>query len=272
MDGSTVRSGRGFAVCLALAVVAAAMGATQALAQSSPVCVPPPSGMVAWWPGDGNALDLAGGNNATWLGTVAYTTGEVGQAFSLNGSSYLQVPSSASLSPTAAITIDAWIHPTATATSRIVDKITAGGNDGYLLDLYGGKLRLLVDSVGLSGATTLQANTTYHVAGTFDGTTMTVYVNGSSDGSVPYNGTIPVNALPVRIGVDSTGAANFFTGWVDEVEIFNRALSQAEIQSIVSAGPAGKCKGQPIPASSPVALAALALLISAAAALALARR
>ncbi len=253
-------------------VVALLAGAGMGIAQPSPVCVQPPVGMVGWWPGDGSTADLIGGNPGTWHGTVAYTAGEVGQAFSLGGSSYVDVPSSPALSPTAAITIDAWVNTSqSNATGRIVDKITVAGTDGYLLDLLGGQLRLIVDGHSVLGGSTLQSGVTYHVAGTFDGSTLTVYVDGVSDGTYSWSGTIPTNSLPVRIGADSTGVANRFVGWIDEVEIFSRGLSQAEIQGIHNAFSAGKCKVQPIPALSPLGVAVLALLVAAAAAVLLSR-
>src|ERR1035437_6588072 len=48
-------------------------------------CVPSPSGLVAWWPGEGNAHDITGTNNGVLEGGVAFAAGEVGQAFSFNG-------------------------------------------------------------------------------------------------------------------------------------------------------------------------------------------
>src|ERR1035441_4043617 len=48
-------------------------------------CTAAPSGLVSWWPGDGFALDVAGTNNGTLQGGAAYSAGEVGQAFSLDG-------------------------------------------------------------------------------------------------------------------------------------------------------------------------------------------
>ncbi len=274
MNGSGARGAQRVVAAVALLACAIALCApSAAVAQAQPVCVPPPAGMVGWWPGDGTTLDLVGTGTGSWVGTAAYTAGEVGQAFRFDGSSYVLVPSSAALSPTAAITIDAWINPTAgSTTARIVDKITAGAGDGYLLDLLRGQLRLIVDGVSVTGATALQGGVTYHVAGAYDGATLTVYVDGVADGSFAHTGAIPVNALPLRIGADSTGAGNLFTGWIDEVELFDRALSQGEIQAIVAAGPAGKCKPEPIPASSPAALGALALVLAAAGALVLARR
>jgi len=89
-----------------------------------------------------------------------------------------------------------------------------------------------------------------------------VYVNGVSDGSVAFTGVIPTSALPVRIGADQSGA-NTFTGWIEEVEIFNRALTPQEILAIRNAFTAGKCKQQQaVPANSTLGLLLLSLLIA----------
>src|SRR5271169_3729630 len=50
-------------------------------------CVPAPSGVVGWWPGNGNAVDIAGGNNGMLTNGVTYVPGEVGQAFNFNSNS-----------------------------------------------------------------------------------------------------------------------------------------------------------------------------------------
>src|SRR5712692_3427355 len=49
------------------------------------VCVEPPAGLVSWWPADGNADDIAGGNDATLMGGATFAPGKVGQAFFLDG-------------------------------------------------------------------------------------------------------------------------------------------------------------------------------------------
>src|ERR1035437_2844067 len=60
-------------------------------------CVSPPVGLVAWWPGEGNANDIAGTNNGIIYGGVSFVAGEVGQAFSFDGTSgYAKMPASAS--------------------------------------------------------------------------------------------------------------------------------------------------------------------------------
>jgi len=83
------------------------------------------------------------------------------------------------------------------------------------------------------------------VAGTFDGSTWKVYVNGALVGSNSAGGNLgPTTSAPLIIGTSGTCAAGF-GGLVDEVEIFNRVLSQSEIQGIVNASSAGKCKAPP---------------------------
>jgi hypothetical protein len=80
-----------------------------------------------------------------------------------------------------------------------------------------------------------------HVAGTYDGTTYSVYINGVLDGTATLGGTVPVNpGLTFRIGGDSTGA-NLFVGLIDEVEVYNRGLSAAEVAGLAASTTAGRC-------------------------------
>ena len=74
-----------------------------------PPCISAPTGLVGWWPGEGNANDLAGTNNGTLVNSVNFTNGRVGQAFSLDGASgYVLIPDSPSLDAfTTSITIEA---------------------------------------------------------------------------------------------------------------------------------------------------------------------
>jgi hypothetical protein len=205
-------------------------------------CVSPPPNMISWWTGDGTAADLQDGNDGTLVNGATFAPGMVGQAFSLDGvDDRVDVSDSDNLDVPSQITIDAWINPAALG-GRVVDKITAGKGDGYLLDTFGGNVRFVFGSQEVSGSTTLATNEFTHVAATYDFTTLNVYVNGVLDGTLLAEElSLSPNGLPLRIGADQTGA-NPFSGLIDEVEIFNRALSEAEIQSIVAAGGAGKCK------------------------------
>ena len=68
--------------------------------------------MVGWWPGDGNPDDIVGGNNGTLEGGAGFSSGEVGEAFSLNGNSqYVDVPTAQSIDVSQGdFTVDAWVN------------------------------------------------------------------------------------------------------------------------------------------------------------------
>jgi len=89
-------------------------------------CVPAPSGLVSWWPGEGNANDIIGTNDGTAV-DVTYANGMVGQAFSFNGSnSYVQVPDAPSLQLTNALTIEFWVKRQQLATEDYL--VNKGGD------------------------------------------------------------------------------------------------------------------------------------------------
>lgn len=193
---------------------------------------------MGWWRADCNSLDTSGKDNHGVSGVqngatpVSYAPGEVGNAFALNGTSYVQVPNAPTLRITTAITLHAWIFANSLG-GRIIDKISVGGGDGYLLDTFSGHLRLIIGNTILFSNSTLPTGTFVHVAGTWDGATGRVYVNGVLDGSKPM-GPLPNNTLDLRIGADSNGT-NRFNGLIDEANVLNRALSAAQI-AVIAAG------------------------------------
>jgi len=191
------------------------------------------SGLVAWYRAEGNASDSAGSNNGTVAG-VTYAAGKLGQAFDINGNQYVEAPDSASLDISSNITLAAWIYPRSLG-GRIVDKITAGANDGYLLDTLNNRLRLIAIG-GPSGSSILPTGSWVHVAGVYDGSQIRLYVNGAPDGTGPATGPIPTNNLTLKIG-NAHGAVVPFNGLIDDVRIYNRALSAADIQALASGTP-----------------------------------
>ena len=214
-------------------------------------CTPPPWNMVSWWPADNNANDVAGPNNGTFAANT-YAPGKVGQAFSFDGStSVVSIPHAASLMPTV-FTADAWIYPTPAGPgiTRILEK--GGYNGGSGGTGYGLTFNVANQSVQFeiwNGAnhqdavstSSIPFNTWTHIAGTFDGSTSKIYVNGLLENSVS-SVTMTPNTLPLTFGRAARGAFDFFTGEIDEVELFNRALSGPEIALLAEASGAGKCR------------------------------
>ena len=217
----------------------------------TPVCTSPPANMVSWWPGDGNADDIQGGNNGTPLNGAAFAPGKVGSAFSFDGvDDFVTVPYRPSLNLTQTLSIDAWVKPSvANLYGGIVEKtVNDHVNTQYMMDLEGGVVffRLIivpgVDHRTVRSNLPIPVNEWTHVVGTWDGNLMRLFINGvEQTETVAVTESINSGAGPTRIG--SLGDNVYrFNGLIDEVEIFSRALSAEEIVAIYDAGSAGKCK------------------------------
>ncbi len=213
-------------------------------------CTPPPANMIGWWPGDGNTKDIQGGNNGLLENGATFATGEVGQAFSLNGSNqYVTIPDSPALRP-ANVSVDGWFNFSSNSGVIVLfaKPVGTGLQDSYQVFLNGGVLSAGIgDSTSSDLATssfTPTPGTWYHIALTYDGSTLTLYVNDEVVASAATSRTIGYDGHAFLIGADSNNeqVSFFFPGLIDEVEIFDRALSADEIQSIYDAGSHGKCK------------------------------
>jgi hypothetical protein len=213
-------------------------------------CLPPPAGIVSWWSGDDVFTDLVGTNEGAAVGNVPFVAGEVLDAFSFTGASYVEVPDSPSLAfagTACAITIEAWVNSVSLSDQRVVDKAHAYGTDGYVLDIYHGGLRFLFGANWVS-AQAPPLGRFSHIAGTYDGATLTLYLNGNLANTFPYSTQIQSNGLSLLIGAANPPIPGYpatpasFDGAIDEVTIYDRALTLSEIQGIYEAGPLGKCK------------------------------
>jgi hypothetical protein len=182
--------------------------------------------------------DVSGnGNNGTTGNATWTTSGKYGNALTFNGTSArVTVNDAASLRLTGGMTLEAWVYPTTvnTATRDVIYK----GDDNYYLEgssFAGHKAPAMGGTLGspLYGPGALSANTWAHLAATYDGATMRLYVNGAQVASRAQTGAIATSANPLQIGGDSI-YGQYFAGRIDEVRIYNRALSQTEIQADMS--------------------------------------
>ena len=155
-----------------------------------PSCVPPPAGLVSWWPGDGDASDIQDGNDGTLQnGATAAAAGEVGLAFSFDGvDDFVNVPNNANLEP-ANVTVDMWFNSAAPgANAYLIAKgaedcdapsyslNTAGTGGGIAFDIWDGST---LARSPFSAATVFDGMW-HHVAGTFDGATVRLFIDGSN--------------------------------------------------------------------------------------------
>jgi hypothetical protein len=221
----------------------------------NPNCVPPSTNAVAWWPADGNAYDIVHTNHGTLQNGAGYGPGMVGQAFSLDGANdYVRVENGPDLNPTNAVTLESWVYLNNYATGSGYNNAAIIRKDGecsarqYLLSASpNGTFRahIGITNVGyyyVDSSVTPQNQTWYHVAETYNGTNLCIYVNGVLAGSTPVSGRIITTTQPLCIGGSANGCWDYFVnGFIDEPTIYNRALSATEISAIYSAGTAGKC-------------------------------
>ncbi|MGA2244785.1 MAG: LamG-like jellyroll fold domain-containing protein [Verrucomicrobiota bacterium] len=223
-------------------------------------CDPPPSGIVAWWPGEGNATDTIGTNNAVLDGGVTYAPGEVGQAFSFAGTSgYVFVPASSELNVGlgGGLTVEGWIETPTTNVSQIIvewqSALVAGGvhmqtGTGSGGDTSAGALYAnLMDTGGgshmiWSSPGVLVANQFQHIALTYDETSGlgTLYVNGTLVAQSSLGVFTPQTSNDFYLGMRLGGLLQY-TGLMDEISVYDRALAANEIAAIYLAGSAGKC-------------------------------
>jgi hypothetical protein len=228
-------------------------------------CEPVPSGLVSWWPADGNARDIAGGNNGTLVNGVTYVTGEVGEAFSFNngGTQAVDIPYSSSLNITNQVTIEFWMKADTNNPMNSFQGLVT--SDYYWISIDVGNPNLGVYGVDFAindkgtfyqtanangGGAHISAGVWHHIAGTYDGTNLQLYVDGQASGNpMPHTGAISPLVLPgefVSIGSEDGRAScgctgRHFWGLIDEASIYSRALSSNEIAAIYNAGSAGKC-------------------------------
>lgn len=207
-------------------------------------CVRPPAGMASWWPGDGDANDLVASNHGTLENGATFALGMVDKAFSLDGIDDFIETDDVDLPAT--FTIDAWIFPNNLAGVQLLVNKSSDDRSSYYFcfDNFG----KLVGSVTNSDinytqyrtdAIALTAGEWQHVVMTYNGNLgpgekMKFYVNGinfpaSPLGSYDVGGTPNDTDLVLRLGIYGDTAGSPFNGLMDEVELFNRVLTQTEI-------------------------------------------
>jgi hypothetical protein len=228
-------------VAIGLCVVVGAGGGEVAWAQ--------PSGLVAAYSfneGVGTTVADSSGNSNTGTisGAVWTSAGKFGSALVFDGTSArVTVPNASSLQLTTGMTLEAWVNPTA-VTGAWRDVVYKGNDDYYLeatspdggVPAAGGTF----SNYPLYGIAVLAPNIWTHLAVTYDGATLRLYVNGTQVAARAQTGLIQTSTNPLSVGGDSI-YGQFFQGAIDEVRVYNTALTPAQVQAdmntAVASGP-----------------------------------
>lgn len=208
-------------------------------------CMPAPAGLVGWWRAENNAADSAGNNSGELVGNTTFGSG-VGQCFEFDGDRDAVVIGNPTNLRIQNLTIETWIKRN--NPWRISFGADGGGflfgyvNGGYVFYL-GGNAHLYFGKAGtiaLPSKGTITDTNYHHVAVTKSGSTVTFYIDGVSNSVVCLGETFDFSA-PVGIGGEGDDADSSFLGRIDELAVYNRALTPAEILGIYNAADLGKC-------------------------------
>jgi Concanavalin A-like lectin/glucanases superfamily/WD40-like Beta Propeller Repeat len=216
-----------------------------------PGCVVDPGDVLGWWPGQN---DLTGAIGPDLTGTVAFADSLIGRGVLFDGTSdasTVELPA-----VTDGLTVEAWIKPVfSTNVQTIASRWDFPSVDdsarSYSLELIGNDLMWMTDETSSRRPEELRVpapflfdNEFHHVAATWNQTQMVVYVDGAAWGTAPSQGGVlnPAITTPFRLGGEGGIGASFrFEGIIDESAVIKRALTAAEVDEMVGAGPNAKC-------------------------------
>ncbi|MFC4006137.1 LamG-like jellyroll fold domain-containing protein [Nonomuraea purpurea] len=186
-------------------------------------------------------IDSSGQNNTGTGSGTAWVNGKYGKALSFNGSSSMvTVAHAASLRLTTGMTLSAWVNPatvTGTPWKSVVTKELNGEGASYALYAANGDALPSgwvqtdpVTPLTAEGTSPLPVNSWSHLALTYDGATLRMFVNGQQVDQTPLNAELYDDGSPLRIGGNAVWS-EYFSGLIDEVRVYNRAQTTAEIQT-----------------------------------------
>lgn len=203
------------------------------------------AGLVDWFRGDGNAQDSTGRSSGTLNGNVSFAPGEVGQAFNFGGAGYVALPASADLVGSVAFTVSAWVKTTAANGVIIQQRDASNFNGEYVLAVSNGLANFWAYGNGqldfnFSSSRAINDGQWHQVTAVRSASGAgQIYIDGVLSASA--SGTIePLGSnMNVYIGADVRAIAFgdpplYFTGLIDDVAVFNRALTPAEVQTIAT--------------------------------------
>lgn len=244
-----------------------------------------PGGLIGWWPGEGNALDSAGPNDGKLTNGMSFTNGIIGQAFRFDGTNgYILVPDSPILKPTN-LTIEAWVRfsslkskvygapadwqiiaekpdicppgpnwfPSYIGGYTLYKQKEKSGNDNFVFGVTASDG--VTDAYATNSAVSIQTNVWYFVVAVRGSNYVQLYVNGLFSHREPADTDQGYGTAPLYFG--SSGEPNHsdgrLEGSLDEVALYNRALSSNEIQETYTAELSGirNCLAPPVIVTQP---------------------
>ncbi len=211
------------------------------------------NGLVGYWKMDeaswngtaGEVRDSSGtGNNGTGGASVTTGAGKYGLGGVFNGTTqYVSVANNSTLNIATNITAAAWVYPTTiSGAAEIINKKTDAGSSGYRLRRSGATIIFEYSDgatvrIQVISPIKLVANQWQHVAATYDGQKVRIFYNGTEVYEEAHTGAMITNTSTLYLGAYNALNAYWWAGSLDEVRLYNRALSPAEITQLYTFAP-----------------------------------
>lgn len=217
-------------------------------------CQEPPANLISWWAAENNTEDSIGTNDGEALNGLSYAIGSVNNAFLFDGvDDVVLVPDNSNLDITGDLTIELWVRQTVfNPENTVISKGAEDAENAYSIRFLGQIFECVFkDNLGndvVLGGPAFEDFQWHHYAYVRQGNQHQIYADGFGFGAESFiNLPASSTGLPLTIGAQynsqNSNYTNFFGGEIDEVSIYNRALTESEIQNIFNAGTEGKCNG-----------------------------
>jgi hypothetical protein len=204
-------------------------------------------GLVAWWKLDDGTGDVAtdsagSGHDGTLVGDTTWADGKIGAALVFDGNDdYIEIGKDPDFDITNQITVAAWIK--GNAFDREWQTVISKGDSSWRLQRNQNKGSLEFACTGvvvpgtrwsnILGTVDVNDGQWHHIAGTYDGSQVCLYVDGTLDvSSNSIGGSIKITDQPVLIGENAEKPKRFWNGLIDDVRVYSYALSTADIEDL----------------------------------------
>ncbi len=200
------------------------------------------NGLAGYWPFNGSPNDVSGNNNLGAVsGNVALTSDRFGMtngAYQFNGNGCIRVPNSPSLCIQKEVSVSVWIKTVDQQNDDADTIVLKGSKNDRNYDLTIGHDNKISwsdvthgkENWRITGKKGVSDGKWHHIVGNWDGQTVKLYVDGLCEAKEQYSAARVPNNEPLFIGCD--GNKGFFNGAIDDLQIYNRALSESEVFSL----------------------------------------
>lgn len=248
-------------VCAVLLLQPIWLSLADVSAQTIKAVVANPAGLVAHYPFEGNGINTSGfapAGNGILVGDPAYQAGVFGRAIQLDGD-YVRCGNGSLFNLTKQLTVAAWIkvknfdkkYQTIISKGDNSWRLARAGDSGSIEFACNATAATKWDGVGevpwaVTGTSTVNDGKWHHIAGVFDGSALYLYIDGILESAKAAGNSVEVSNYEVYIGENGQVPGREWNGLIDDVRIYNYALSQAEVVSLM--GKSEMNLPEPVPA------------------------